>query len=163
MIDALLEQPREDSHQRPLFVDGQASEGRRRRGHAVEQDGAEARTRRREIQHLDTAVGGRRAPAHEPARFEPIHEARHVGRVAGERLGELTHRDRSAGLDQVQHMALRRRELKFGGEWRQVRPLGEEEPREELPCVAGVGARAWRLGPPRGRAFHIQQYSSFHQ
>jgi hypothetical protein len=43
----------------------------------------------------------------------------------------------------VQHVTLRRRELKFGGEWRQVRALGEKELHQELPCVAGVRARAF--------------------
>ena len=82
---------------------------------------------------------GRRPAAHEPARFQPVHQPGHVRRVAGERLGELPHRDRPAGLDQVQHMALRRRKLELRGQRRQVRPLGEEEPHQQLPGVAGVG------------------------
>jgi len=149
----LVEQPCEDSHQCPLLLDGQASQSSGRRGHAVEEKGTEAGTRRREIQHFHSPVRGRRATAHETARFEPIHEPGHVRRVAGERLGEPAHRDGPAGLDQMRHVTLRRRELKLGGERREVRALREEELDQELPGVAGVGARP----------FHASQYSSFHK
>ena len=94
---------------------------------------------RRQIQYFHSAVRGRRTTTHQPARFEPVHQTGHVRCVAGEGLGELPHRDRSAGLDEVQHVALRRRELELGGERRQVGTLREEELHQELPGIAACG------------------------
>jgi hypothetical protein len=137
----LFKQPRQDSHQCPLLADGETSEGRGRRGHAIEQKRAQPRTGWREIQDFYPAVLGRWTATYETARLEPVHQPGHVRRVAGERLGELPHRDRSARLDEVQHVALRRRELELRGKRGQVRALSEEELDEQLPRVAGVGAR----------------------
>ena len=131
--------------------DGKAPQRGGRRRHAIEQQRAEPRTGRREIQHLHPAVVGRRAAAHQAARLEPVHQPGDVRGVAGERLGELSHRDRPARLDQVQHMALRRRQLELGGQRRQVRALGEKELDQQLPGIAGVGL----VG------FIRRQYSSF--
>ena len=58
-------------------------------------------------------------------------------RVDGRRLTsprlELAHGNRPVRLDQVQQVTLRRRELELGGERRQVRPLSEEQLRQQLP------------------------------
>src|SRR6266853_1720804 len=99
---ALFEQTREDSHQFPLLADGETSESGWWCGHAIEQKRAEPRTRWREIQHFDPAVPGRRAATYQTARLEAVHQPRHIRRVAGECLGELPHRHRPAGLNQVQ-------------------------------------------------------------
>ena len=135
---ALLEQPGQDSHQRPLLAGGETCEGIGRRGHAIEEKRPQPRTVRRQIEDFDPAVRGRRTATHEAARLEPIHQPCHIRRVAGERFGELPHGDRPSRLDQVQHVALRRRELELCGKRRQVRAVREKQLSQQLPGVAGV-------------------------
>src|SRR5712691_5453672 len=69
----LLEETREDPHERSLLAEREAFEGGRRSRHAIEEEGAEPRAGRSEDQYLHPAVPGRRAATHETSRFEPVH------------------------------------------------------------------------------------------
>jgi hypothetical protein len=72
----------------------------------------------------------------QPARFQPIHQPRHVRRVAGQRFRQPAHRQRPFRLDEVQHVTRARREVEPAAGRRQMLPLREEELHEQLPRAA---------------------------
>ena len=51
--------------------------------------------------------------------------------------GQPPHRQRTIRFDQVQHMALHRREIECGAARGQMFPLGEKDPHQQLPGSAG--------------------------
>src|SRR6266536_1471402 len=163
MPSSLFEQAPEDPHQRPLLAFGQAPERGRRSGHALEQQGADPGTGRGQHQDLHPAIAVRGPAADQAPGLEPVHEAGDVRGVAGERLRELAHRDGLVRLDQVQHVALRGRELELRGQRREVRALGEEEPHEQFPGIAGGRALALHRHTVHFRAsiFDNLKYSAY--
>ena len=90
------------------------------------------------MEHLHTPVFGGRLPLDEPARFQAIDESRHIRRITGERLGKPPHRQRPSRFDEVKDVALGGGEVDLAADRRQVFPLREEEPHEELPGSAGI-------------------------
>ena len=70
--------------------------------------------------------------------LQAINQSRHVRRVTRKRLGKPAHRQGTPWFDQVQHVALDRREIEFALRRRQVLPLREEELHQELPGPTGI-------------------------
>ena len=108
-------------------------QGIRRLSHAFQYSRAEPSAGRSELEHLDSPVIRGRVTPDEAARFEPVDEAGHIGRIARQGLGNSAHRDRPFRLNQVQHMTLGRRKLELRRERRQVGSPGKEEFHKKLP------------------------------
>ena len=128
----------ENPDQRALLVGRQPRERMRARAHPAQHPGPHARPRGRQHQHLHAPVLTRGLAANQPPRFEPIDQPGDVRRVARERARQPPHRHRPARLEQMQHVALRRREVELGRRPRHVGPLGKEELDEQLPGATSV-------------------------
>lgn len=136
MLLAVVEEHFEESDEGPLF--GRREPGQRQgmlrhpREHPFPQSGAGGR----EIEDFDTAVLGRRAAPHQSPRFQTVDEPGDVRGVAGECFCESTHGHVLPRFDQMQHVALHRREAgDHVTRWQMV-PLQVEEPHEQLPGAA---------------------------
>lgn len=81
------------------------------------------------------------ATLEEAARFETVDDAGDVRGVAGEGVGDPAHRQRLSGLEEPEHVALRRRQAERGGDRRQAAALREQELEEQLPGLAAVRIR----------------------
>ena len=106
--------------------------------HAPEQRRPKPQAGTRELQFFHAAVLNGRPALDQPAGFEAIHETGHIRRITRQRLGQLPHRQRPSGLDQMKHVTLGRGEVELVVERRQVLALREEELHEELPGTTGV-------------------------
>src|SRR5262249_21786778 len=87
---------------------------------------------------------GRELASNQPARLEAVDEPGDVGGVAGQGLGEPSHRQRPPRLDEVQDVALGRRGAGARSAPRQGGAPGREEIHQELPGAAGGGFAAHR-------------------
>ena len=77
-----------------------------------------------------------RLHAGQASRFEPIDETGHIRCIARQSLGKFTHRNRPTRFNQMQHVTLRRRQLKLRRQRRKIRPLAEEKFHQKLPGFA---------------------------
>lgn len=132
----------EDAAQRSLLASRESGQRKRTGGHARQQLRTQSRTCWRELNDLHPAVVGRRPALDETVSLQPVDQSRNVRGVTVERLRQAAHRQRSLRLDQVQDVALHRREVEPRARRRKMLPLREEELHEQLPGATGI-----RVGP----------------
>ena len=129
----LIDERLQDFHQRSLLIGREPGQRKRSPRHPPQQLRPDPRTGWRELEHFHAAVAGRGLAPDQAASLEPVDQSRDVRRSAGQRVGEPPDRQRPVGLDQVQHMALDRRELEVRVRRQQMLPLREEKFHEKLP------------------------------
>jgi hypothetical protein len=126
----------EHPDQLSLLAGRQSRQGMRLRRHPPQQRRPKPRARGRKLQLFYTAILSGRPPLDQPARFETIHEPRHVRRIARERLSETPHGERMSGLYEMEDVTLCGGKLTVVAGRRQVLALREEELHEQLPGAA---------------------------
>jgi hypothetical protein len=128
----------EDFHERSLLFAREPRQRVRSSGHPLQELRPESRAGWRELKHFHPAVLGRRLAPHETSGFQAVDQPGDVRCVTRQGAGEPVHGQGAPGLDQVQHVALDRREVELRARRRQVRSLRKEELHQELPGTTGI-------------------------
>jgi hypothetical protein len=140
----LFDEPFEQPDERALILGRQPGEGMRPARDASREVGPQARAVACQMEDFHAAIFGGRPALDKAARLEAIDETCHVRGIAAEPFREPAHRERLAGLQQVQDVALDGGQIDLGRR-RELRPLREEEAEQQAPGARGIGIGARHL------------------
>src|SRR5262245_48469106 len=107
----LVEQRFENAEERPLVAGRQPGQRTGAPSHLSQQLRPHPRACRRQQNPLHPPVLDGGLPSNESACLEPIDQTGDVRRITSESLGEPAHRQRTLGLNEMEDVALHRREL----------------------------------------------------